>query len=98
MKQLSVCMIVKDEEALLSRCLNSVSGIADEIIIVDTGSTDRTKQIAADYNAKIYEYTWINDFAAARNESLRHATGNGYWYWMLMNTWESMIEKSGGSL
>lgn len=80
MKQLSVCMIVKDEEALLSRCLNSVSGIADEIIIVDTGSTDRTKQIAADYNAKIYEYTWINDFAAARNESLRHATGK----WILV--------------
>ncbi|MFE4712069.1 glycosyltransferase [Paenibacillus sp. NPDC056722] len=80
MKQLSVCMIVKDEEALLPRCLNSVSYLADEIIIVDTGSKDQTKQIAADFNAKIFEYTWNNDFAAARNESLRHATGK----WILV--------------
>ncbi|WP_233476275.1 glycosyltransferase family 2 protein [Paenibacillus sonchi] len=73
-------MIVKDEEALLSRCLESVKGIADEIIIVDTGSTDRTKQIAENYGAKIYDYVWSNDFAAARNESLRHAAGK----WILV--------------
>lgn len=80
MTQLSVCMIVKDEEALLSRCLESVKGIADEIIIVDTGSTDRTKQIAENFGAKIYDYVWSNDFAAARNESLRHAVGK----WILV--------------
>jgi glycosyltransferase involved in cell wall biosynthesis len=73
-------MIVKDEEALLSRCLDSVQPIADEIIIVDTGSTDRTKEIAAKYTSLIFDYTWANDFAAARNESLRHATSK----WILV--------------
>lgn len=80
MKRLSVCMIVKDEEALLPRCLGSVQDIADEIIIIDTGSTDRTKQIAEEYGAKLFDYSWTNDFAAARNESLRHATGD----WILV--------------
>ncbi|NUU60930.1 glycosyltransferase [Paenibacillus agri] len=80
MKRLSVCMIVKDEEELLPRCLESVTGIADEIIIVDTGSTDRTKQIAAAYSAQLFDFTWINDFSAARNESIRHAAGK----WVLV--------------
>lgn len=80
MKRLSVCMIVKDEEAVLERCLESVRGIADEIIIVDTGSTDATKAIATRYTDKIYDYVWTNDFAAARNESLKHATGK----WILV--------------
>lgn len=80
MKRLSVCMIVKDEEAVLERCLESVRGIADEIIIVDTGSTDATKAIAKRYTDKIYDYVWTNDFAAARNESLKHATGK----WILV--------------
>ncbi|MGZ0043306.1 glycosyltransferase [Paenibacillus ottowii] len=73
-------MIVKDEEVLLARCLDSVKGIADEIVIVDTGSTDRTKEIARDYTDLIFDYTWSNDFAAARNESIRHATGK----WILI--------------
>lgn len=80
MKQLSVCLIVKDEENLLPRCLESVQGLADEIIIVDTGSSDRTKQIAAQYTDLIYDFEWKNDFAAARNESLRHATSK----WILV--------------
>ncbi|OBZ07893.1 hypothetical protein A8L34_25015 [Bacillus sp. FJAT-27264] len=80
MKRLSVCMIVKDEEELLPRCLESVTGIADEIIIVDTGSTDRTKQIAAEYSAQLFDYPWVNDFSAARNESIRHAAGK----WILV--------------
>jgi len=80
MKRLSVCMIVKDEEKLLPRCLDSIKGIADEIIIVDTGSTDRTKQIANEYDVKLFDYTWSNDFSAARNESLRYATGK----WVLV--------------
>lgn len=60
-------MIVKNEEKLLARCLDSVADIMDEIIIVDTGSTDATKEIAARYTDKIYDFEWIQDFAAARN-------------------------------
>lgn len=70
----SVCMIVKDEEKVLGRCLDSLRGLADEIIIVDTGSTDSTKQIAAKYTDKIYDFTWVYDFAAARNYSFSKAT------------------------
>lgn len=64
---ISVCMIVKNEEAVLARCLNSLQGIADEIIIVDTGSDDQTKEIAARYTEQIYDYKWIDDFSDARN-------------------------------
>ncbi len=71
---ISVCMIVKDEEAVLGRCLDSLTGLADEIIIVDTGSRDATKQVAARYTDKIYDFQWIDDFAAARNESFAKAT------------------------
>ena len=74
MVTISVCMIVKNEEAVLARCLNSLQGIAEEIIIVDTGSTDRTKEIAAKYTDKIYDFTWIHDFAAARNFAFSKAT------------------------
>ncbi|MFF2912226.1 glycosyltransferase [Paenibacillus sp. NPDC057934] len=94
MKRLSVCMIVKDEEELLPRCLDSVTGIADEIIIVDTGSTDRTKQIAEEYSAKLYDYTWSNDFAAARNESLRYASGK----WILVLDADEYLAKEEYSL
>jgi glycosyltransferase involved in cell wall biosynthesis len=67
-------MIVKDEEKVLARCLNSLRGLADEIIIVDTGSKDATKEIAAAYTDKIYDFAWIHDFAAARNYSFSKAT------------------------
>lgn len=60
-------MIVKNEEKVLARCLDSLADLMDEIIIVDTGSTDRTKEIAARYTEKIYDFPWIDDFAAARN-------------------------------
>lgn len=70
----SVCMIVKNEEAVLARCLDSLRDIADEIIIVDTGSTDATKQIASNYTEKIYDFIWIDDFAVARNEAFAKAT------------------------
>lgn len=60
-------MIVKDEEDVLERCLVSVKDLVDEIIIVDTGSTDRTKEIAGKFTDKIYDFKWIDDFAAARN-------------------------------
>ncbi len=70
----SVCMIVKDEEKILRRCLNSLKGLADEIIIVDTGSRDATKQIAAEFTDKIYDFEWKMDFSAARNYSFTKAT------------------------
>ncbi|HDR05600.1 MAG TPA: glycosyltransferase family 2 protein, partial [Candidatus Marinimicrobia bacterium] len=71
---ISLCMIVKNEAAVLERCLKSAAAFVQEIIIVDTGSTDKTKAIAACFGAKIFDFQWIEDFSAARNESLRHAT------------------------
>ena len=67
MATISVCLIVKDEEAVLGRCLDCLKPIADEIVVVDTGSADRTKEIAAAYTDKIYDFAWISDFSAARN-------------------------------
>jgi glycosyltransferase involved in cell wall biosynthesis len=71
----SLCMIVKNEEKYLPGCLDSVKDIVDEIIIVDTGSTDNTKRIAQEYGAKVFDFPWTNDFALARNESIRNAIG-----------------------
>ena len=73
MVTISLCMIVKNEEAVLGRCLDSVKDAVDEIIIVDTGSSDRTKEIAAEYTDKIYDFEWVNDFSAARNEAFSKA-------------------------
>ena len=67
MISISMCMIVKNEQDILARCLDSYAGTYDELIIVDTGSTDNTKEIAAHYTDKIYDFEWINDFSAARN-------------------------------
>lgn len=72
---LSLCMITKDEADALPRCLESVKGIVDEIVVVDTGSTDETPQIAEGYGAKVIRFTWTGSFSDARNESLKHATG-----------------------
>jgi len=72
-KTLSLCMIVKNEENTLIDCLNSIKNVVDEIIIVDTGSTDRTKDIAKIYGAKIYDFKWTGDFSEARNYSLSKA-------------------------
>ncbi|MSS62772.1 tetratricopeptide repeat-containing glycosyltransferase family 2 protein [Velocimicrobium porci] len=71
---ISLCMIVKNEEKVLKRCLDSLSDIMDEIIIVDTGSTDKTKEIAHLYTDKVYDYEWSDDFSAARNYSFSKAT------------------------
>ena len=73
MPTISLCMIVKNEEAVLDRCLSSIASLMDEIIIVDTGSTDRTKEIAARYTDQIYDFPWQNDFSAARNFSFSKA-------------------------
>ncbi|MCK9279890.1 MAG: glycosyltransferase [Melioribacteraceae bacterium] len=74
MGRLTLSLIVKNEEKYLKGCLDSVMGIVDEIILVDTGSTDRTKEIAARYEAKIFDYEWKNDFASARNFALSKTT------------------------
>ena len=74
MISISLCMIVKNEEQVLSRCLDSLAGLMDEIIIVDTGSCDRTKEIAARYTDKIYDYVWKDDFADARNFAFSKAS------------------------
>lgn len=71
---LTVCMIAKNEEANLPRCLSSLLPLADEIIIVDTGSDDRTRDLARIFGAKVYDFSWNGDFSTARNESLSHAS------------------------
>lgn len=74
--RISLCMIVKNEERVLARCLDSICDLMDEIIIVDTGSTDRTKEIAYRYTQKVYDFEWVQDFAAARNFAFDKATGD----------------------
>jgi len=71
---LSLCMIVKNEEKNIGECLKSAEGLANEIIVTDTGSTDKTVEIAQSYGAKIEHFTWIKDFSAARNYSISKAT------------------------
>ena len=71
----SLCMIVKNEEEYLPRCLKSVIPVIDEMIVVDTGSTDRTKEIARAFGAKIYDFKWTDDFSEARNFSISKASG-----------------------
>lgn len=81
MATISLCMIVKDEEMHIARCLDSVAGLVEEIIIVDTGSTDRTVEIASGYTPNVYSYPWKDDFADARNYSFSRASME-YCMWM----------------
>ena len=81
MATVSLCMIVRNEEDVLGRCLESVKDIVDEIIIVDTGSTDRTKEIAGRFTNTVYDFPWIDDFSAARNFSFSKATMD-YQMWL----------------
>jgi len=78
---ISLCMIVKNEEAVLARCLSSIAPYVDEIVIVDTGSVDDTQKIASIYTDSIHSFPWKNDFAAARNFSFSKATGD-YLLWV----------------
>ncbi|MBP5974452.1 glycosyltransferase family 2 protein, partial [Brasilonema sp. CT11] len=73
-------MIVKNEEATLSKCLGSVKNVVDEMVVLDTGSTDSTPQIAEKFGAKVHHFEWCNDFSAARNEALKYVTGD----WILV--------------
>jgi len=80
MPRLTLSMIVKNEEANLRDCLESVKDVVDEIVLVDTGSTDKTIRIAEEFGAKIYRFNWINDFSAARNFALKQSTGDWILY------------------
>jgi glycosyltransferase involved in cell wall biosynthesis len=73
-------MIVKNEEKYLARCLSSVNDVADEIVIVDTGSSDKTIEIAESFSAKIFHFDWVNDFSAARNFALSKCSGDWILY------------------
>jgi GT2 family glycosyltransferase/Tfp pilus assembly protein PilF len=78
--RLSVFLIARNEEKFIGQCLASVRGLADQIVVVDTGSTDRTVEIAREHGAEVYTFTWADDFSAARNAALGHVTGD----WVLM--------------
>ncbi|MBQ8894879.1 MAG: glycosyltransferase family 2 protein [Clostridia bacterium] len=81
MATISLCMIVKNEEEVLARCLNSAKDAVDEIIIVDTGSTDSTREIAQSFTDQVYSFDWIDDFSAARNYSFSKAAMD-YCMWL----------------
>lgn len=81
MVDISLCMIIKNEEKILKRCLDSVKGLVDEFIIVDTGSSDKSKEIAKEYDAKVYDFEWCDDFSKARNYSFSKATKD-YILWL----------------
>ena len=76
MAGISLCMIVKNEEKVLGRCLESAKRLADEIVIVDTGSEDRTREIARQYTSRVYEIPWRDDFSQARNFSFSRLSGS----------------------
>ncbi len=79
--KISLCMIVKNEERVLAQCLASAMPYFHEVIVVDTGSTDRTKEIANEFGVTLIESSWPDSFADARNESLSHATGD-WIFWL----------------
>jgi glycosyltransferase involved in cell wall biosynthesis len=94
-RTISACLIVRDEEANLPRCLASLKGIADQIVVVDTGSADRTVEIAEAAGAEVHHFAWCDDFSAARNESLRHATGD---FILWVDADDELVERTPGAL
>jgi tetratricopeptide (TPR) repeat protein len=91
---LSLFMIVKDEEAMLARCLESVKGYVDEMIIVDTGSTDTTVDIAKKFGAAVFFHPWEGDFAKHRNQAIAYANGD----WLLMLDADEELRKGSGEI
>ena len=75
-ERISLCLITKNEEPNIARCLDSVRDIVDQIVVVDTGSNDNTKTIATSYGAEVYEHEWKEDFSEARNKCLEYARGD----------------------
>jgi tetratricopeptide (TPR) repeat protein len=89
---ISLCMMVKDEEAFLPGCLESVKNYVDEIIVVDTGSTDKTVEISESYGARVYRHPWESDFSRHRNQSLSYATGD----WVLIMDADEELRQGSG--
>ncbi|MCW3792993.1 glycosyltransferase [Paenibacillus sp. LS1] len=89
-ERISLCMIVKDEEELLPHCLASVQGAVDEVIVVDTGSSDRSAKIAQQYGAMVVAFEWCDDFAAARNAGLERASGD----WILFLDADEALDRA----
>ena len=79
--RISVCLIVKNEEDVIERCLESVKGFSDELIVVDTGSSDKTKEIVRKFTDKLYDFEWIDNFSAARNYAFSKAKCD-YLFWL----------------
>lgn len=92
--QISLCMIVKNEEDVIARCLQSAKNAVDEIIVVDSGSTDRTAAIALSEGAAVHHRPWRHDFSAARNESIALAAGD----WILVLDADETLEEGHGAL
>lgn len=92
---ISICMIIKNEEVVLDRCLSSIQEIADEIIIVDTGSSDQSKAIASKYTNKVYDFEWCDDFSKARNYSFSKAHCD---YCMWIDADDILLEKDKNDL
>lgn len=89
-QRISACLIVKDEEELLPKCLMSIKNAVDEIIIVDTGSTDNTITIANNFGAQVYHHPWNDSFSEARNHCLKYASGD----WILQIDADEELEQS----
>ena len=89
--RLSVCMIVKDEEQFIGQCLESVKSVADQIVVVDTGSTDQTEAIAKSHGAEVHHFEWCDDFSAARNFALKQVRGD----WVLILDADEVLTKKG---
>ncbi|GLI08706.1 glycosyl transferase family 2 [Paenibacillus tyrfis] len=90
-KLITLCMIIKNEEAVLARCLESVKNIVDEIVIVDTGSTDQTKTIAQQYTDLVFDFPWSNDFSVAKNDAISKATAP----WILVLDADEYLQHDG---
>lgn len=90
MRPFSICMIVKNEEKNIEKCLSAVKDFDCEILVVDTGSTDQTVEIAEKYATKVLTFPWIHDFAAARNFSIENATYD----WILVLDCDEFVEKA----
>lgn len=86
MATITACFIAKNEGKRLGKCLDSIDDIVDEFVVVDTGSTDNTKEVAYRYTNKVYDFKWINDFSAARNFSFSKATGD-WIIWLDCDDW-----------
>lgn len=93
MTKLSLCMIVKNEEATLTKCLESVQDIVDEMVVLDTGSTDKTVEIAQKFGANVPTFEWDDNFAEARNEALKYVTGD----WVLVLDADEILNKKVGT-